>query len=45
MMQRPADAIRPDDLRQTAMLRYASWAPAPDVHAGLLKLPPLQIIF
>ena len=53
MMQRPADAIRPDDLRQTAILRYAPWAagfrifagPAPDAHASLLKLPPPQIIF
>ena len=52
MMQRPADAIRPDDLRQTAILRYASWGhlpnfagPAPDAHASLLKLPPPQIIF
>lgn len=52
-MQRPADAIRPDDLRQTAILRYASWGgrlpnfagPAPDAHASLLKLPPPQIIF
>jgi hypothetical protein len=49
MMQRPADAIRPDDLRQTVILRYASWAavfpgPAPDAHASLLKLPPPQFI-
>ena len=54
MMQRPADAIRPDDLRQTAILRYAPWAagfrifagPAPDAHASLLKLPPpLKLFF
>ncbi len=43
-----AQAIWPDDLRQTAILRYASWpavfpisrGPAPDAHAGPLKLPP-----
>lgn len=46
MMQRPADAIRPDDLRQTAILRYASWAAAFRISRGprptpsLLKLPP-----
>jgi hypothetical protein len=49
----PSDAIRPDDLRQTAILRFASWAAAfrnfggraPDADASLLKLPPPQIIF
>jgi hypothetical protein len=48
-----AGAIRPDDLRRTAILRYASWAalpnfagPASDAHASQLKLPPPpKIIF
>ena len=50
-MQRPADAIRPDDLRQTAILRYASWAAVlrisrrPDAQASLLKLPPPNYFF
>ena len=39
MMQRPADAIRPDDLRQTAILRYASWAAAFQISRGPRPTP------